>query len=157
MSVKETLFAEYGGFADKRIKNIDKGKRFVADDRHYSDFGADKDLLSYFCAIFVDVVSDNEVQVTLTRNVPVGPAVTAWIAQNEATYNIGTSYLTTSLKFTVRIGEQAILSELANSIRAIVAPGAPRYAVSSYKYVCPRTASSLDRLREALDRAWGTP
>ena len=34
------LFDEYGGFFDKRIKNLDKGERFIIDDRSPTqDFG----------------------------------------------------------------------------------------------------------------------
>jgi hypothetical protein len=139
--LKEELLAEYGGFADKRIKNIDKGSRFIADDRSSTDFGANRDLLSYFCAIFVDVVSDDTVKVTLARNVPIGPAVTAWIAETGATYNAGANYMTTSLRFSLGRGDQDALVGLANAIPAIVAPGAPRYALANYKYVCPRTHS----------------
>jgi hypothetical protein len=58
------------------------------------------------------------------------------------------------LQFQVTRGSQLLLSELAQAIRAIVAAGAPRYSVPSYKYVCPRTAASLERLKAALDRAW---
>ncbi len=56
--LKRKLFDEYGGFADKRIKNLDKGERFIIDDRSPTqDFGSQR-LYSYFCAIFADVISE---------------------------------------------------------------------------------------------------
>jgi hypothetical protein len=42
---------------------------------------------------------------------------------------------------------------LANAFEAIVAAGA-RYNVKAYKYVCPRTAASLGRLRKVLTGHW---
>ena len=41
--LKQTLLDTYGGFADKRIKKIETGKTFIADDRGPGDYGADKE------------------------------------------------------------------------------------------------------------------
>ena len=39
--LKRKLFDEYGGFRDKRIKNLDQGERFIIDDRSPTqDFGS---------------------------------------------------------------------------------------------------------------------
>ena len=35
--LKQVLFNAYGGFADKRIKTLDKGALFIVDDRTPSD------------------------------------------------------------------------------------------------------------------------
>jgi hypothetical protein len=149
-TVKKALLAEYGGFSDKRIKNIAKGHLFIVDDRGPGDVGADGDLLPYFCLVFADVISDDEIMLTLHRNVPVGPAVTQWVKRYNASHKNSST-----LELIVPRGRQHMVSELASAIRAIVAPGAPRYAVRSYKYVCPRTAASLERLKNVLDQAWG--
>lgn len=148
--LKAILFAEYGGFADKRIKRLEKGDTFIIDDRTEQDVGADKRLLSYFCMMFARVEAD-AVDMTLSQNVPTSPAVIAWIEQTGAGY--GDTVFGKSLRFSVARGEQSKLRVLASLIRSIVATGA-RYAVPSYKYVCPRTAKSLERLAAVLDSAW---
>jgi hypothetical protein len=150
--LKEVLFKEYRGFSDRRIKRLEKGRRFTVDDRSAEDCGADG-LLSYFCAIFADVVSSTELKVTLHGNVPDSPSVQAWVQQHGARVQQGT--WGRSLDVTIAHGQQASLRSLAEAIRSIVARGAPRYSVPSYKYVCPRTARSLERLADTLDRAWG--
>jgi hypothetical protein len=151
--LKQTLLDTYGGFADKRIKKIETGKTFIADDRGPGDYGADKDLLSYFCMVFVTVLNEDSIKVGLYRNVPISEGVRQWASKVGSTLNAGTG-MNGSLELEVRNGEQGKLLELAQAIEAIVRPGAPRYQVASYKYVCPRTADSLRRLHSALDRAW---
>jgi hypothetical protein len=150
--LKRTLFDEYNGFADKRIKNLDRGNRFIVDDRVESDVGADRKLLSYFCMIFAEVLSETEVRVLLHGNVPVGERVRKWISAHGG--DMQDTGLRESLTFTVTKDRLGILGELAEAVESIVAPGAPRYEVKSYKYVCPRTAHSLRRLKQTLDRAW---
>jgi len=154
-ALKKILFDEYGGFADKRIKDIDKGNKFIVDDRDDSDIGANGKLLSYFCMIFVEVLSNEKVFVELYGNIPIGKTVKNWLAKKE--YEIKTLPMHSILSIEINQGDQGILKELAESIESIVAPGAPRYNVKSYKYVCPRTAKSLDRLRKILDKAWENP
>jgi hypothetical protein len=151
--LKETLIKEYGGFADKRIKYLDKGHYFLVDDRCSGDIGADKEPLSPFCSISADVKGENEIKVSLSRNVPMGATVEQWITENNASYN-GAPWPTTRLSIMIPAGQQAKLASLANAIRSIVARNAPRYSVKSYKYTCPRTAASLERLKNTLDKAW---
>jgi hypothetical protein len=151
--LKQVLLETYGSFADKRIKKIETGKSFIADDRGPGDYGADKDLLSYFCMVFVTVLNEELVKIGLYRNVPVSEDVKQWVSNVGGSLNPGTS-MNGSLEFEVKRGQQERLLELAQSLDAIVLPGAPRYTVPSYKYVCPRTGDALRRLNSALDRAW---
>jgi hypothetical protein len=154
--LKRILFKAYGGFADKRIKNLDKSSTFIADDRDDRDFGANRKLNSSFCKIFVNVNSNGKVEVTLDGNVPVGENVERWLKKHH--YKIESpSYHGRRLSIDIERGEQNILGELAFAIQSIIAAGAPRYEVRSYKYVCPRTAGSLKRLEKILDRAWAKP
>lgn len=154
--LKQVLLGTYGSFADKRIKKIESGRTFIADDRGPGDYGADKDLLSYFCMIFVTVLNEESVKIGLYRNVPVNEAVKRWVSKVGGTLNPGTG-MNGSLEFEVICGQQERLLELAQSLESIVLPGAPRYAVPSYKYVCPRTGGALRRLHSALSRAWSEP
>jgi hypothetical protein len=148
--LKKSLFAAYDGFADKRIKNLSKGSTFIVDDRTQGDYAADKTLFLWFCSVFVDVIAEDEVSVRLAGGVPAGPSVNAWIKANGGALN---SAPTKVLPFSVKKGSESILLSLAAAFEAIVAPG-KTYSVTSYKYVCPRTAQSLKRLANELHAAW---
>jgi len=150
-ALKKALFEAYGGFADKRIKKLESGSIFVVDDRSDGDRGADGKLYGYFCLIFAEVRSNSEVLVTLSGNVPMGSSVRIWITKHEASLREGVDRL---LSFVVSKKEgTSKLSTLADAIASIVARGA-RYDVKSHKYVCPRTADSLQRLDKVLRKAW---
>jgi hypothetical protein len=146
-ALKQALFDAYGGFADKRVKNLDKGRLFVIDDRTEGDEDAAGKLFLWFCQIFAEVIDQDTVKITMRGDVPDGPLVAKWFAENEAERsNFGQEMV-------VRRGEEQRLAELSAAFRAIVRPGA-RYQVKSYKYVCPRVARSVDKLRQILGRAW---
>lgn len=147
IQLKQVLFDAYGGFADKRFKNLDKGRLFIVDDRTSGDEDASGKLFLWFCQIFAEVVDHDTVKITMRGGVPVGPLVAKWFAEN------GVKQTNFGREFLVRRSEEQRLSELAAGFRAIVRPGA-RYPVKSYKFVCPRVARSLDKLREVLVRAW---
>jgi hypothetical protein len=149
--LKKYLFGCYGGFSDKRIKDLNKSEIFIVDDRSESDIDARGNLYSYFCMIFASVKSDQLVEVDLLGNVPMNKRVKNWIERMDAEYTEG---IQPSLKFTVGPGKENILNDLADRIESIVRSGAPRYSVPSYKYVCPRTAQSLRRLAEILRKYW---
>ena len=148
LNLKKALLAEYGAFADQRIKKIEKGSILVVDDRSARDFGADKGLYSYFCMMFAEVTDAGEVRLSLSGNIPAGASVSAWARE------AGVGAFKKTLTFTVTPSSVHLLPKLAAAFRAIVAPGA-RYETANYKYVCPRTAGSLDRLTETLSNHWG--
>ena len=148
--MKKVLFDEYGGFSDKRIKNLERGSVFIVDDRTSSDEAADGKLFSWFCLIFADVKSETKLVVTLRGEVPESSGVSAWVAANKGALKAS---FDGDLTFTIVPGQEAKLAELANAIAAIVAPGR-RYSVPAYKYVCPRTANSLKLLSKTLALAW---
>lgn len=151
LRLKEILFQNYGGFSDKRIKDLKKSSRFIVDDRTEQDYGANKKLYFVFCSIFVEVLSDDEVQVRLIGNVPISSEIEEWTEINEAVLQ---KDLEARLLFKIKKGNEGRLYDLAEKIMGIVAPGAPRYNVPSYKYICPRTGRSLKRLAKVLEDAW---
>lgn len=150
--LKKTLYDAFGGFADKRIKNLDRGDTFIIDDRSSTDIGADKQLYSYFCLMFATVLDETHLQVMLRGNIPRNEEVDAWLKANNAEIMETPQ---TSATFIVESGSQSNLLGLADAIASIVAPG-KRYPIANYKYVCPRTPGSLERLKSALDVAWGS-
>lgn len=144
----KTLFEEYGGFADKRIKNLSKSRLFIIDDRAKGDIGADKKLLSYFCMVSAEVLDEEFVKVTFRGNIPMGTEVFDWIERYGEDGGASTGHV---LEITIRKGQQPRLQELAAAFRALVASP---YSVPNWKYVCPRTASTLERLSKALNKEW---
>lgn len=148
--LKAALFAGYGGFADKRVKNLDKATTFQVDDRDQGTIGADKKPLSWFCQIHADARSDDQLVVRLF-NAPVNDRIEKWAERNGAKLGHG---IQPRLEFTIDRGKQALLSDLASQMKAIVAPGAPRYEWAHYKYACPRVARSLEKLKTILDSVW---
>lgn len=152
LKLKKSLFDAYGGFADKRIKKLEKGTTFIVDDRSTGDYGADKSLFLWFCSIFVEVISDSEVKITLTGGVPVSATVKSWAEENGAVLSASTGG---QLTFNIQKGRQPALLSLATAIKGIVAPG-KTYSVAAYKYVCPRAANSLTKLAHELTSAWNT-
>lgn len=148
-ALKKHLFTEYGGFADKRVKKLEKGNLFIIDDRDpRRDVGADKKLYPWFCLMFAEVLSGREVVVRMWGNVPSSSSVQKWVDSGHA----GRTDAPAGLQISVPLGQEDKLRTLAGLIDDIVKPGA-RYSEKSYKYVCPRTASSLRRLADTLQRA----
>lgn len=151
--LKQVLFNEYGGFADKKKNRLEGVRMFIIDNRSERDFGAKGKLYSYFCMIFAEVLSTDQVKVSLSGNVPLSTGVKMWINDNDAEFTEGRYQNSHSLSFIVEKGNEQILGTLASAIQSIVAPR-KRYEPANYKYVCPRTAISLRRLMSVLKRAW---
>lgn len=143
--LKQELYDTFDGFADKRITNISSGRNFIVDDRKEGDFGANKRLYSTFCQILATVDDENTVDVDLRGNVPDSERVRNVIE------DLGGTFTESGASLTIVRGEQSGLFVLSRAIAAITGK---RYSVASYKYVCPRTAKSLRRLTQALNRAW---
>lgn len=101
--------------------------------------------LLYFCPSHGP---KDTVEVTLQGNVPTSSAVEGWAQSCGAKLAIG---IESTLTVTLGLGEFGRVRELAEHIAAIVAPNAPRYSVAAYKYACPRTAQSLQRLADICD------
>jgi hypothetical protein len=119
----------------------------VIDNRSDKDRGADRRLYSWFCQMFAEVVDPTTVRVSLRGNVPIGPAVREWLRSQKLPETSET------LVFEVQPSDVQKLRSLSAAIRSIVRRGA-RYEVSSYKYVCPRVARSLDQLHSTLRTYW---
>ena len=146
--LKQALLDEYGSFSDRRIRNIDRGSTFIADDRGPDDYAADKTLFPWFCMMFVEVVDTYTLKVSLRGGVPRSALVTGWARQHCVEKSDD------CLTFNVAREDVAKLVLLAEAFRSIVRSGAPRYAESAYKYVVPRTADALDRLHSVLAHHW---
>lgn len=145
--LKQALFDAYGGFADKRIKNLERGDTFIVDDRGRNDYGADKSLFGWFVQVFLQVIDADTVKLSFRGELPSSKATEDWFGGHGAEVtNFGREVL-------VECGGQADLTALANAIAAIVAPGT-RYPVRAWKYVAPRTAGTLRKVSRVLTQVW---
>lgn len=145
-ALKAALFEAYEGFADKRIKNLARGKRFIVDGREQNDIASDGNVYGWFCSMFVDAESADEVTLSV-HNIPLSPSVSEWLAQN------GLPFARDGHKVPLGRGEQAKLIDLADRVKDITAPGR-RYDVRHYKYAVPRVVDALHRLKAGLDEGW---
>lgn len=145
--LKQIFFDVYDGFADKRVKNLDNGSRFIVDDRSNRDEDARGQLFSWFCQIFLEVIDQDSIRIIMCGGVPEGPLVEEWFTNN------GVEKTDLGFVLIVSRHKERGLSELALAFQAIVRPGA-HYSVKSYKYVCPRVAAALDKVQKVLEQAW---
>ena len=146
--LKQHFFDAYGGFADKRVKDLDKRNTFIVDERDGGHaIGSDGGLYGSFCALSASVVGANTIELTLYGCVPMSPEIEGWAASCEAT--IAHQPGVTSLRVTLCLGQERRLLSLADLLMKIVRPGS-RYKVAAYKYACPRTARALRRLAAVM-------
>jgi len=145
--LKKVLFDAYDGFADKRIKKLDKGMYFIVDDRDDGDEDARGELFLWFCQIGLKVEAVDAVTITLRGGVPESPRVAQWLEK------MGAQKTAFAIEVPIQRGQEAQLAGLADAFRAITRRGA-RYDVKAYKYVCPRAAGALENLAKVLHAAW---
>jgi hypothetical protein len=148
-ALKTALLAEYGHFADKRIKNIDKGSVFVVDDREQGGLASDGKPFGWFCEVYANLVSDDCVEVTLRGQIPRGRSLDAWMESHGG--ELVEQWGVDRMVLTVEVGTPQKLIELADAFASIVKPPA-RYKVPSYKYSCARLYAGLHRLHGVLGR-----
>ena len=146
VALKHALLGTYGSFADKRIKKLEVGDRFIVDGRTRGDIGADGNPLGWFCRMFLQVQSGDTVVLKM-NNLPRSHAVEEWLSKRATTFGHD------GVEVSVQKGSEHLLGELATLLEAITAPGS-RYPVRHYKYAVPRVANALGTLREALARGW---
>jgi len=143
--LRGVLFKAYDGFGDKRLKDLERDAPFIVDDRGKGDLDAQGHLFLWFCQIWAQVEAPDRVRVTLRGGVPEGVAVAAWFQAHGAQHNnFGLGVVITP----ANVGD---LEPLAKSFLAITKS---RYEVKAYKFVVPRVAKSLRKLRDVLGHAW---
>lgn len=143
--LKQHLFEAYDGFADKRYRNIERDAPFIVDDRADRDLDARGQLFLWFCQMFATVRATDRVHLLLRGGTPESDDVAAWFDAHGAERGAG------GIGFDIRPDSLASLEDLAQRFEAIIRT---RYDTKAYKYVVPRVAASLRRLRDVLDAAW---
>ncbi len=139
-TIKERLFADFGGFADKRIKNLKKSDYFTCDENASTD--PKGKLYPWYCTIGINVISGDLVHVQLGAAMPKSYSVLKWCEANAID---GKSVIP------IGKGEEYKLFQLTSLIRAITKVS---YKVKAYKYECPRVADVLKRVEKLLKKAF---
>jgi hypothetical protein len=91
------------------------------------------------------VVEPNAIEITMRGGIPRSAAVDKWIKEYGADDEVH------GLSFRVTPDDVDKLTTFANAVRSIIRTS---YPVKAYKYVCPRTAASLERLHATLSKHW---
>ena len=152
-TLKKTLFEEFGGFADRRIKikDLDSFDTFFVDGRTVDDIGSDRKPFGWFCIMTLTVITPDQVELVLSGNIPMSSKIEQWIAAN----HLSIDKCGRLLPLTVTQNNVNLLDSLATLIADITRVGAPRYSDASFKYACPKASSALNRLSRVLKKEWG--
>ncbi len=152
-TLKNTLFTEYGGFSDKRIKikDLNTFNEFFVDGRTKGDIASNKKPFGWLCVMTLTVVTRHQVELVLSGNIPTSPKIEKWITDNLLPLD-GTNG--GRLSITVTPNNVQLLESLATLIANITMPGA-RYSVADYKYACPKASNALNLLSRVLKKKWG--
>lgn len=110
------------------------------DDQH------DGDEPSLFCSLSVTEVVGDEFKL-VCDHLPVSPEVEDLVANKAGILNRTATGAFSEVRLTVR--DSPYLRQLAKAIRRLVGRG-QRYSDANWKWICPRTAASLERLADTL-------
>jgi len=132
----------YGGFADKRIKASSSDRAIKIDDR--TEF----DRSPVFCSMFVRVTGPTQLELSIT-NLPLDEHVRKSLTSLRA--KIAEMDYGNQVEIPITLKSAKRLRRLATQVRRIVGRGR-RYADPNWKWICPRTARSLNRLATFLDQ-----
>lgn len=141
IQLKQFLFNQYGSFADKRIKNIDKSDRFRIDDGD----GDDKEYL--FCLISVEVKEGNTFDLVLANHPPSNREIERFITAKGGTVTKEADNI--MFKVRLRITDAQYIDRLSGLINGLVGPN-KRYKNPNWKWLCPRTSASLSKFANIL-------
>jgi len=140
--LRDYLLEAYGGFADRRFKDPALDRPIKVDDR------SPREVSQSFCSISVSV-PDRHAQDLILRlhNVPPCPEAVALVEGLGGA--VHTSRFGTSVTLPLKSSQGPAIAKLARSIGAVVNPGR-RYDDPNLKWICRRTAASLEQLAEHL-------
>jgi hypothetical protein len=149
LEVKRVLFDDYDGFADKRLKKIERDAPFIIDDRQGGDYDARGQLFLWFCAMYAEVEEGDQVRLTLSGGVPQADAISKWFSANGG--NERETFSGRQAVIIVTPDNFHELTMLAGHFDAIIER---KYSVNAYKYVVPRVRTSLMKFHSVLTTVW---
>jgi hypothetical protein len=142
IELKKYLFDHYGGYADKRVKDFRKEYPFKIDDQ------SDNDSPDRFCSIFVKVTGADRFNLSLDNKAPVTPAIKDLVEKHGG--KIYCNGERKHIEIDLSVEDVNFIKKLSRSINALVAPGT-YYEDRNLRWLCPRTADSLERFANVLD------
>lgn len=141
LALKHFLYAKYGGFGDKRIKDISRDYPFKVDDQ------SNKDAHDWFCGIFVRVIAKDRFELSLSNNAPINSTIKSLVHSKGG--KVSTFDKRSHIEVELSVTDIEFISDLSKLIAGLVSTG-KRYKNRNWKWLCPRTAASLDRLATVL-------
>lgn len=141
LALKRHLFSEYGGFADRRVKDITKDRSFQIDDV------GDYDVAGNPCSISVRVTGEDVFTLSLRDNAPVKGVVEQMLKSRGGTVTRVRHSCHAQVELTA--SDHRFIDQIAKEIGALVGRGR-RYENPNWKWICPRTRDSLRRFSSIL-------
>lgn len=146
-ALKQHLFKAYNGFADKRIKNLDKGHSFIIDNR-------DNEPMNFaFCMIFAELAGPDRIKLIFQGNLPYNDTVKKMIESKGGTLNDRDGQVQASVG-PLTLDDIAFLDKLRAAIRDVT--NKP-YEIKSWKYSAVRVSDSLRRFISTLKEYRDSP
>jgi hypothetical protein len=136
------LFRVYGGYADKRLKNVAFGRaiRIAPASESINQ--------NIHCVVLVDVQPDDEIVLRMFGNVPYDEAVSKSVLRLDPDATNTARQI--SCRFTLTPAKLLDLANLARAVDQVTAPG-KRYPHPSWKHSSVETAYGLRELATRLD------
>jgi hypothetical protein len=140
--LRDFLLDANGGFADRRCKDRSQDLPIKIDDQ------GDHDVFPYFCTISVRVPERNGDSLVLKLQYAPLNADARELIEDQGGELENTPRGTT-VTLQLRVTNVTFIRKLARTIRNTVGRG-KRYANPNWKWMCGRTADSLDRFADVL-------
>ena len=143
LRLKRFLLSKYGGFGDRRVKDITRDLPFKIDDQ------SENDSQQQFCAIFVRVTGSDRFVLSLSNNAPINPDIATLVESQGGEARTIARY--SHIEVELSVGDVGFIRELSSMIRGLVGAGR-HHENRDWKWLCPRTADSLDNFANLLSR-----
>lgn len=141
--LRDYLLDVYGGYADRRIKDRSMDRDIKIDDK------GPHDVYPFFCNIFARVPDRNDDRLVLTlQNCPCSPEVMSIVERQGGT--IRPSEHGPTITFAIHNNHVFTIARLSLAIANLV-KSRRKYTNRNWKWICTRTAGSLDRLVKILE------
>jgi hypothetical protein len=178
VELKRVLYETFGGFADKRIRKLERGDTFIIDDRqpheldgysngngngnghsngngnghangHSNGNGNGHSAARNFCRMFARVQGENHLVLSLHERAPLSFEVEQLVrSRGGDTGEYGGS---THLSVLIRADDGTFVRQLAQALRNVVGPRALEEDLYRYGEIAPRVAGSLERFAGVLE------
>ncbi len=145
--LKRCLFDAFGGFADKRYKDLSKLDYFCLTDYSNAREQIQKSTRVMRCGMYLTTLTDSSMSLQLCGNVPSTPIFAALVRQR------GHWFEASDLYFTIRVGQAEFLEELAAAIRAELPDGNTNTSKAN-RVSWGRVAATLEKLATLANGVW---